>query len=136
MSLRPSGSGLTHPAILFKGRSVTYEALAGPANAFAAALADMGIKPGDRVALLLPNCPQFVIAELGAWKAGRSSPLNPLYSPDELQLLLADCGAETIVTLAPFYTRVKRSSRILPSNALSRHVSGNTSRRSSTSPTP
>jgi acyl-CoA synthetase (AMP-forming)/AMP-acid ligase II len=56
--------------MLFKGQSVTYEALAGLSNAFAAALADMGIKPDDRIALLLPNCPQFLIAELGAWKAG------------------------------------------------------------------
>src|SRR5262249_27823507 len=46
-----------HPAVLFKGRSVTYEALAELSNACAAALADMGVKPDDRVALLLPNCP-------------------------------------------------------------------------------
>ena len=61
-----------------------------------------GITPGDRLALLLPNCPQFVIAELGAWKAGAIVvPLNPLYGSDELQVLLANCGAETVVVLAP-----------------------------------
>jgi long-chain acyl-CoA synthetase len=93
---------------LFQGRSVTYAALAGLSNAFAAALAAMGIKPDDRVALLLPNCPQFLIAELGAWKAGAIVvPLNPVSSPDELRHLLADCGAETMVTLAPCYSRVK-----------------------------
>jgi long-chain acyl-CoA synthetase len=109
-----------HPAILFKGRSVTYEALAGLSNACAAALVDMGIKPDDRVALLLPNCPQFLIAELGAWKAGAIVvPLNPLFSPDELRHLLVDCGAETMVTLAPFYQRVKS---VQPHTALKRVI--------------
>jgi long-chain acyl-CoA synthetase len=80
----------------------------------------MGLKPDDCVALLLPNCPQFLIAELGAWKAGAIVvPLNPLYSPDELRYLLADCGAETIVTLAPFYTRVKS---VQPHTALKRII--------------
>ncbi len=97
-----------HPALLFKGRGVTYDALTKLSDAFAAALLDQGVKPGDRLALLLPNCPQFVIAELGAWKAGAIVvPLNPLYSSDELQLLLADCGAETVVILAPFSPRVQ-----------------------------
>ena len=41
-------------------------------DAFAAALAGLGVAKGDRVALLLPNCPQFLIGELGAWKAGQS----------------------------------------------------------------
>jgi long-chain acyl-CoA synthetase len=96
-----------HPALLFKGRCVTYGELTRLSDAFAAALLAQGVKPGDRVALLLPNCPQFVIAELGAWKAGAIVvPLNPLSSSDELQVLLADCGAETVVILAPFATRV------------------------------
>jgi len=97
-----------HPALLFKGSSLPYDALMRLSDAFAAALLAQGVEPGDRVALLLPNCPQFVIAELGVWKVGAIVvPLNPLYSDDELHVLLADCGAETVVALTPFVTRVQ-----------------------------
>jgi long-chain acyl-CoA synthetase len=58
---RPGG-----PALLFKGRTVTWGELEQGSDAFAAALAGRGVAPGDRVALLLPNCPQFLICELGA----------------------------------------------------------------------
>jgi len=109
-----------HPALLFKGRSVTYDELMQLSDAFAAALLDQGVKPGDRLALLLPNCPQFVIAELGAWKVGAIVvPLNPLYSSDELQVLLTDCGAETVVVLTPFATRVRE---VQPHTAVKRVI--------------
>jgi long-chain acyl-CoA synthetase len=70
----------------------------------------MGVRKGDRVALLLPNCPQFMIAELGAWKAGAIvAPLNPIYTARELEGPLAQTGAETIVVLSAFYPRVKQA---------------------------
>ena len=59
-----------HPALIFKNRRLTYGALERQSQAFAATLREWGVKKGDRVALVLPNCPQFVIAELAAWKAG------------------------------------------------------------------
>jgi long-chain acyl-CoA synthetase len=60
------------------------------------------------VALLLPNCPQFLIAEIGAWKAGASVlPLNPLYTAGELREPLTNAGVELVVTLTPFYKRLK-----------------------------
>ena len=59
------------PALLFKGTSVSYGRLEAESDAFAAALVADGVRPGDRVALVLPNCPQFFVAEFGAWKAGR-----------------------------------------------------------------
>src|SRR5438034_6849098 len=69
-----------HPALLFKGATITYAALERWSDSCAAALAALGIRRGDRVALLLPNCPQFFIAELGAWKLGAVvAPLNPIY---------------------------------------------------------
>ena len=58
------------PALLFKGGSVSYGRLEAESDAFAAALAADGVRPGDRVALVLPNCPQFFVAEFGVWKAG------------------------------------------------------------------
>jgi long-chain acyl-CoA synthetase len=97
-----------HPALIFKNRRVTYGTLERQSQAFAATLRAWGVKKGDRVALVLPNCPQFVIAELGVWKVGAIVvPLNPLYTADELVGLLASCGAETVVVLTPFYARVK-----------------------------
>src|SRR5262245_56266346 len=77
-----------HPearAFLFKGAAMTFAALERESDAFAAALAKLGVKRGDRVGLLLPNCPQFFVAELGAWKAGGIvAPLNPIYTEHEL----------------------------------------------------
>ena len=98
-----------HPAILFKGASVSYGALEHLSDACAAAFAALGIVRGDRVALLLPNCPQFVIAELGAWKIGAIvAPLNPLYTEAELESALRESGATAIVCLTRYYERIKR----------------------------
>src|SRR3954468_6406578 len=58
------------PAILFKGARITYADLDRDSDAFAAALLDLGVNRGDRVALLLPNAPQFMVAQFGAWKVG------------------------------------------------------------------
>jgi long-chain acyl-CoA synthetase len=96
-------------ALLFKGAAVTYQTLDRESDAFAAALLANGVKKGDRVGLLLPNCPQFFVAELGAWKIGAVvAPLNPIYTDRELQLSLSDHEIEAIVTLTRFYERVKR----------------------------
>jgi long-chain acyl-CoA synthetase len=97
-----------HPALLFKGAQVTFGDLERLSNAFAASLVELGVRKGDRLALLLPNCPQFIIAEFGGWKVGAIiSPLNPIYTERELEGALANSGAETIVTLTPFYSRIK-----------------------------
>src|SRR5688572_15486357 len=67
------------PAIVFKGRTLTRAEWDRQSDAFAAALIALGVRRGDRVALLLPNCPQFLIAEFGTWKAGAVVvPLNPI----------------------------------------------------------
>jgi long-chain acyl-CoA synthetase len=95
-------------ALLFKGATVSYSQLDRTSTAFSAALAAMGVRPGDRVALLLPNCPQFFVAELGAWKAGAIVvPLNPIYSEREIQEALDSTRARIVVTLTPFYRRIK-----------------------------
>jgi long-chain acyl-CoA synthetase len=99
-------------ALLFKGAKVSYAQLQAQSDAFAAALADMGVATGDRVALLLPNAPQFMVAEFGAWKAGAVIvPLNPTYSERELEQALVNARVETVVTLSLFYGRVKRVQR-------------------------
>jgi long-chain acyl-CoA synthetase len=96
-------------AVLFKGAALTFAELESQSDALAAALAAMGVSQGDRVALLLPNCPQFVIAELAVWKLGGIvAPLNPIYTEHELEGPLREHGIETIVTLTRFYGRVKQ----------------------------
>src|SRR3954463_13027003 len=96
-------------ALLFKGTTVTYAELQQQSDAFAAGLAALGVRKGDRVALLLPNCPQFLIAEFGIWKAGGVVvALNPTYSERELEQALQTTRAETVVALTLFYGRVKR----------------------------
>jgi long-chain acyl-CoA synthetase len=96
------------PAIIFKGGRMSYAELEAESDAFAAALVASGLATGDRVALCLPNCPQFLIAEFGAWKAGAiAAPINPTYSDRELQEALAASGAEVVVVLNRYYDRLK-----------------------------
>ena len=95
-------------ALFFKGTRVSYAQLQRESDACAAALAALGVKHGDRVALILPNAPQFFVAEFAAWKLGAVvCPLNPTYSGREFEHALKANGAETVVTLTPFYARVK-----------------------------
>ena len=97
-----------HPALLFEGASVSYGEWERLSDACAAGLAALGVKKGDRVALVLPNVPQILIAELGAWKAGAIAvPMNPLYTGHELEQALQECGAEIAVVLTRFYDKVK-----------------------------
>jgi len=96
-------------ATIFLGAKLTYRQLEGLANRFAAALADLGVRKGDRVSIHLPNCPQFIVAYYGTLKAGGVVvPTNPLYVEREIEHQLNDSGAETIVTLTKFYPAVRR----------------------------
>jgi long-chain acyl-CoA synthetase len=96
------------PSIYFKGTRISYRELESLSDACAAAFAALGVKRGDRVGLLLPNCPQFFIAQFGAWKLGAIvAPLNPIYTEHELEVPLRDHGVETVVTLTRFYQRIK-----------------------------
>lgn len=97
-----------HTAFIFKNRRMRYAELEQLSNAFGSALAALGVRKGDRVALLIPNSPQAIIAQLGAWKAGAIvCPVNSLYTETELEFALREVGAETVVVLTPFYSKVK-----------------------------
>jgi len=97
-----------HPGVMFKGATLSYRELDRLSDFLAAALAADGVRRGDRVALLLPNCPQFLIAQFGIWKAGGVVlPLNPIYTEREIEGPLVDTGAVAILTLTRFYDRVK-----------------------------
>jgi long-chain acyl-CoA synthetase len=95
-------------ATIFFGAQLTYRALNAAADRFAYALLSFGLKRGDRVALMLPNCPQFLIAFYGTLKAGGVvTAVNPLYTPRELEHQLNDAEVETLVTLTKFYPTVE-----------------------------
>jgi long-chain acyl-CoA synthetase len=87
-------------ALIFGGMEITYGELDQLSDRFATALADIGVKKGDRVGLHLPNCAQFAIAYFGLLKAGAIFvPLSPLLSERELDFELNDAGVETFVGL-------------------------------------
>lgn len=97
-------------AIWFKGATLTWRQLLETANTCAAAFEALGVRRGDRIALVLPNCPQFLIAEYGAWLVGAVvCPLNPIYTAEELASNLRTLKPRIVVTLTPFYGRVSEA---------------------------
>ncbi len=110
-------------ALIFYGHKISYKELDEAADSFALSLVAQGLKPGDRVALLLPNCPQFVIAYYGALRAGAIVvPCNPLYVERELEQQLADAKAKILVTLTLFY---KLAKTVQPKVGLEKIIVGN-----------
>jgi len=103
------------PATVFGGAvggrcidgAMTYRQIDDLSDRFAAGLQELGVRKGDRVALVLPNCPQFVYAFFGALKAGAVVvPTNPLYTVRELHNQFADSGARVVVVLSRLYPQV------------------------------
>jgi long-chain acyl-CoA synthetase len=90
----------TRTALAFLGTTMTYRELREAADRFASALAGLGVGKGDRVAIVLPNCPQNVIAFYAALRLGAVVvEHNPLYTPHEMRHQLADCGAVVAIVL-------------------------------------
>ena len=87
------------PAILYPGGSLTYAELDGLSDLVAASLQASGIRPGDAVALQLPNIPEFVVAYFGILKAGGVAvPVNILLKAPEVAFLLGDSAAKILIT--------------------------------------
>ncbi|MCZ7575188.1 MAG: long-chain fatty acid--CoA ligase [Ardenticatenaceae bacterium] len=96
-------------AMLLKGTRMSYRAFNQAVDHFAAALQGLGVKKGDRVAIHLPNCPQFPITYYAVLRAGAIVvPCNPLYQAHEMTHQLNDSGAEVIVTLSNTYPLIRR----------------------------
>ncbi|MEZ5977039.1 MAG: long-chain fatty acid--CoA ligase [Planctomycetota bacterium] len=97
-----SRSARNHPgatAIRFKGRAFSYRWLDGAVSRFANGLRGLGVKPGERVAIQLPNVPQAVIAFYGTMRAGATAVMtNPLYTLRELEHQWADADCKVAVT--------------------------------------
>jgi long-chain acyl-CoA synthetase len=96
-------------AIVYGERELTYAQLEPISNQFANALAELGVGKGDRVALYLPNIPQFIIAYFGSLKAGAAvTAISPLHREREVEYQLSDSGAQTIVALDSLYPIVEK----------------------------
>jgi len=93
-----------HTALLFYGKKLSYAELDEAVNRFAQALIGLGVRKGDRVAIMLPNIPQMVIAYYGTLRSGAVAvPTNPLYHEHELEVQLKDSGAGTLVAVDMFF---------------------------------
>jgi long-chain acyl-CoA synthetase len=105
--LRNAAAGFPQrPALAFFGAHITYASLLADVERFSAVLAGLGVHAGDRVGLLLPNCPEYVIAwyacqRIGAVAVGN----NPLYTERELETQLKDAGVKVMVVLDQIYER-------------------------------
>jgi len=95
-------------ALRFSGAQITFSDLNDLITRFALVLFKIGVRRGDRVAIMLPNIPQAVIGYYGALRAGATVvQTNPLYLERELETQVRDSGAETLLALDLFYPRIQ-----------------------------
>ena len=95
-------------AVIYLGESFSYARLRDLSERFAGALADMGVKKGDRVIIYISNCIQWVIAFLGIQKMGAVIvPVSPIYTSFEIEYMIKDSGAETVICLDTNFGYVK-----------------------------
>jgi long-chain acyl-CoA synthetase len=104
------------PALFFEGTTVTFRQLDDMVSRFAQGLVSIGVKPGEKVALLLPNLVQTVVATYGAFRAGAVVVMNnPLYTDRELEHQFNDSGSQYLVSLdvlIPRMLKLKGSTKI------------------------
>ncbi|UCH23598.1 MAG: AMP-binding protein [Deltaproteobacteria bacterium] len=107
-------------ALIFYGKKIRYAELKELTNRFAASLTGLGVAKGDTVALYLLNCPQYVIAYIGALKVGaKVTPISPVYTSKEVNHQLEDSDAKTIVCEDILYDNVEKSGVMLNNVILS-----------------
>jgi long-chain acyl-CoA synthetase len=96
-------------ALVFMGRRISYRELDLLVNRFARALLDLGVKKGDKVAMLLPNIPQVVIAIYAAFRIGAVAVMNnPLYTERELEYQFNDSDSNVLVSLDLLHPRIMK----------------------------
>ncbi|MBD3226550.1 MAG: AMP-binding protein [Candidatus Lokiarchaeota archaeon] len=102
------------PACWFMKREISYKELRDYVHRFATFLQENGLEKGDRVAINLPNCPQYLIANYGTILAGGvASGCSPLLSEDEIAYQLNDSKAKFIVTLDAVYAKILKKKGVL-----------------------
>ena len=104
------------PATHFMGAELTYMQLKRSADALAASLARMGIAKEDRVGIMLPNCPQYIIASFAILRLGAIVVnINPSYTPREALIIASDSGVRAVITLdalAPLIKGIQAQTKI------------------------
>jgi long-chain acyl-CoA synthetase len=94
-------------AVHFRGFEQTYRTLLDRVDRFATVLADLGVRRGDRVGVLLPNCPQHLVALFGALRIGAvAAEIGHTATPEQLEHQLNEAGCEVVVCLDPVYPRL------------------------------
>lgn len=97
-----------HLAVVFQGREITYQELGKWVRDLAASLAQIGLTKGERVAIMLPNCPQYIVGYYAILKIGGIAVnVNPMYVERELEFQLKDAGVENILAFRDFYPRLQ-----------------------------
>src|SRR5256886_17683528 len=100
----------------FLGAELTFRDLKVRSDALAASLAAVGIGKGDRVAIMLPNCPQYIIASIGILRLGAVIVnINPSYTEREFLVIAADSTPRMLITidaLAPLVQKVRTQTTI------------------------
>jgi long-chain acyl-CoA synthetase len=101
-------------AVVFYGHSISFAELRDAADRLACALADLGVKKGERVALYLLNSPQFIIAYFAALKCGATvTPISPVYTSHEVRFQLEDSGARAIICQDILHEKVAKAGAAL-----------------------
>jgi len=96
-------------ATIFYGARLTYREVYEQVRRVAGGLINLGVRKGDRVAIMLPNCPQAIIAYYGALMAGAVVvQVNPLYMPRELRHQIGDSGAKVMIAVDLAYPKVSQ----------------------------
>jgi long-chain acyl-CoA synthetase len=107
-----------HPndvALIFRDQTTTFGEMAVAVQRLAAGLTALGIRPGERIALLLPNCTPFVYGYYGAALAGIVVvPANPLLKPAELEYIWRDADIRLVITAGPLLLGVQAARQNLP----------------------
>jgi long-chain acyl-CoA synthetase len=107
------------PAYKFMGRTITFDQVDDLSRAFAAWLQGQGLARGDRVAIMMPNVPQYPVAVAAILRAGYVVVnVNPLYTPRELEHQLKDSGAKAIVILENFATTLQQVLAAVPTQTV------------------
>jgi len=99
-----------NPAVYYFDHTISYREIDQYSNSLAAALSESGVDKGDRVALILQNVPQFLIAQYATWKLGAMVvPLNPMFKEKELTYYFKDSEAKTLIILDEVLSSLDRS---------------------------